>query len=909
MLAFRGGRSGANAVLVCALLACFSIPPSVRAQRPAGEVRIEVKDPSGAAVSAYGKLQNLTTGNVRSFHTDTQGVHAFTGLAYGRYRLEVTAGGFAPQAVPIDVHSAEPVSRTVALSLSAPAFRVDVVGATPLAGTDLSPEEIPLPVQAANQRDIANSGALDLSDFLNKRLSGVHVNEMQGNPYQPDINYRGYTASPLLGTPQGVSVYMDGVRLNQPFGDVVSWDLIPRIAISEVSLMPGSNPLFGLNTLGGAISLQTKDGHGGNHTELNLSGGSFGRKVAEFEHGGSNSKGLNWYLAGNLFFEDGWRQDSPSNVRQLFGRLGWQNADTSLGLTVSYANNSLIGNGLQEQRLLALNYSSVYTVPDKTANLSPAFNFMARHRVGKVSFSGNVYQRYIRTNTVNGDVNDDSLDQAVYQPSAADINALRAAGYTGFPTSGATAANTPFPFWRCIAQALERDEPGEKCNGLLNRTHTGQHNIGFSAQGTWFETRGAWRNQFTAGTGYERSSIGFQQLTELGYLNPDRSITGVGAFGDGVTGGNVDGDPFDTRVNLDGRIHTGSFYATDTLSVKSWSFTLSGRYNHTTVDNIDRIRPTGADSLTGSHTFDRFNPAVGVTYSPIGPVNVYFSYSEGSRAPTSVELGCANPDLPCKLPNAMAGDPPLAQVVAKTFEAGVRSGSESKLGWSAGWFRARNSNDILFVASTQTGFGYFKNFGQTRRQGLETDLHGQICRLSLGGGYTFLDATYQSIETLDGAGNSSNTQGNIQVAPGDRLPLTPRHMLKAYADLRATKKLTVDLGLNAISSSIARGNENNLHKPDGVYFLGPGRSPGYSVMNLGARYQVHPHVQLFVQVNNLLDHHYYTAAQLGSTGLTAQGTFIARPLPAVGGQFPVVNATFYAPGAPLAAWGGLRLAF
>ena len=141
---------------------------------------------------------------------------------------------------------------------------------------------------------------------------------------------------------------------------------------------------------------------------------------------------------------------------------------------------------------------------------------------------------------------------------------------------------------------------------------------------------------------------------------------------------------------------------TDTLSAKSWSFTLSGRYNHTTVDNRDRIRPSGADSLTGSHTFDRFNPAVGVTYSPIGSVNVYFSYSEGSRAPTSVELGCANPDQPCKLPNAMAGDPPLEQVVAKTFEAGVRSGSESKLGWSAGWFRAQNSNDILFVASTQT---------------------------------------------------------------------------------------------------------------------------------------------------------------------------------------------------------------
>ena len=83
---------------------------------------------------------------------------------------------------------------------------------------------------------------------------------MQSNPFQADINYRGYTASPLLGTPQGLSVYMDGVRLNQPFGDVVSWDLIPRLAIASTTLMPGSNPLFGLNTLGGALAIQTKDG-------------------------------------------------------------------------------------------------------------------------------------------------------------------------------------------------------------------------------------------------------------------------------------------------------------------------------------------------------------------------------------------------------------------------------------------------------------------------------------------------------------------------------------------------------------------------------------------------------------------------------------------------------------------------
>jgi outer membrane receptor protein involved in Fe transport len=706
--------------------------------------------------------------------------------------------------------------------------------------------------------------------------------------------------------------------LNQPFGDVVSWDLIPKFAISEVSLIPGSNPLFGLNTLGGALSLQTKDGRGGNHTEIGFTGGSFGRKIGEFEHGGSNSKGLSWYAATNLFFEDGWREYSPSDVRQFFGRLGWQNSDTSLGLTGFYANNSLIGNGLQDERLLWADYRSVYTIPDKTANLSPAFNFMARHRVGKVQFAGNVYQRYIRTNTLNGDLNDDSLDQSVYQPSAAERTALAAAGYTGFPTAGETAANTPFPKWRCIGQALLRDEPDEKCDGILTRSHMGQHSVGFSAQGTWFETVGAWRNQLVAGVAFDHSSIGFQQLSELGYLNPDRSVTPVGAFGDGVTGGTDDGVPFDTRVNLDGRINTGSFYVTDTVSGKNWNFTLSGRYNHSTLNNSDRVTPTGPESLTAKYTFDRFNPAAGVTYSPLGNLNLYFSYSEGSRAPTSVELGCANPDVPCKLPNAMAGDPPLHQVVTRTFEAGIRSGSESRLIWSAGWFRAQNSNDLLFVAATATGFGYFKNFGKTRRQGFEANLRGRINRLSLGGAYTFLNATYQSPETIESAGNSTNDSaiaggpgldGNIQINPGNRIPLTPRHMLKSYADLQATKKLNVDLSLIAISSSFARGNENNLDQPDGIYYIGPGRSGGYCVLNLEGRYQVQKHVQLFAQVDNLLNHHYYTAAQLGATGITPQGTFVARPFPAVGGEYPLVNSTFLAPGAPIGAWVGIRVGF
>ena len=306
---------------------------TVNAQERGGELRLEVIDPSGRALEAVGNVENIATGVTRRFQTDAQGSYTFKELPFGRYRVEVSKDGFARQSVLIDVQSVTPISRTVTMALGNLAFNVDVVGTTPLRGGDIESNEIPSPVQVATHVDIEQSGSLNLSDFLNRRFNGVLVNEIQGNPFQADINYRGYTASPLLGTPQGISVYMDGVRLNQPFGDVMSWDLISRSAISEITLMPGSNPLFGLNTLGGAISVQTKNGYSQQGTTIELGGGSFGRATIDFEHGGVNNKGLSWYLASNLFFEDGWRSDSPSNVRQFFGKLGWQQARTTIGLT------------------------------------------------------------------------------------------------------------------------------------------------------------------------------------------------------------------------------------------------------------------------------------------------------------------------------------------------------------------------------------------------------------------------------------------------------------------------------------------------------------------------------------------------------------------------------------------------
>jgi outer membrane receptor protein involved in Fe transport len=801
-------------------------------------------------------------------------------------------------------------------------FTETVVVTTPLPGVELPSRRVPAPVQTATDRDIDNSGALDLSDFLNRRINGVHVNEVQNNPFQPDVNYRGYTASPLLGTPQGLSVYMDGVRLNQPFGEVVSWDLVPRIALSSTTLLPGSNPAFGLNTLGGALALQTKDGRSHPGTTVQASYGSDVRRLLEVEHGGQlANRRFHWYAAGTLFAEDGWRDESPTDVGQFFGKVGWDRDRGGLTVSLGHANNSLTGNGLQDFRLLEGDYASIYTKPDTTDNRSTLLNVAVRRQLRSgLSLTANAYYRDIRSDTLNGDINEESLDQAMYQPGAAERAALAAAGYGTIPPAGLDASNTPFPSLRCIGNALLNDEPSEKCNGLINRTRTTQHNGGASGQVTHRRGMRDSENVFVIGGSFDRSSVGFLQSTELGYLNPDRGVTGVGAFGDGgVTGGEADGEPYDTRVDLDGTVTTGSVFVGDTLPLSARAhLSLSGRYNRTIVTNRDAITPGGGPgSLDGDHVFQRFNPAIGLTFDVTPDANLYAGYSEGSRAATSIELGCADPESPCKLPNAMAGDPPLDQVVTRTVEVGLR-GTRGGFSWTAGFFHARSADDILFVMSDQTGFGYFRNFGETRRQGIELDARTTVGRLTLGAGYTFLHATFESEETVNGESNGSNDEaeegepgleGTIDIAPGDRLPFIPRHMFKAFTDLQITDKLDVDVNVIAAGSSFARGNENNRHEPDGTYYLGEGTADGYAIVNLGGRYALTSRLQLIAQINNLFDREYATGAQLGPTGFTDAGTFIARPLPAIDGEFPVRHTTFLAVGAPRRAWVGARLRF
>ena len=360
------------------------------AQVNSGELRLQVNDPTGAVLKAGGRI--VGPGADRTFQTDAQGAASFSGLKFGLYRVEISRTGFATRILTVNVNSATPVSQQVTLLVQGVSTSVSVLSPTPIGVANQSLDEIPVPVQGLTAKDLEDSNARDLTELMDKRLTSMYINENAENPYQPDVNYRGYTASPLLGTPEGLSVYLDGVRQNQPFGDIVAWDLIPKVAIKDMALIPGSDPVYGLNTLGGAIAVQTKDGRNAPGGSLQLTGGKFGVRAGEGELGGVLPSGFNYYLAGNLYREDGWRQFSPSEVRQSFAKIGWTNAKTSVFLSGAYADNWLTGNGTSDYRFLATNYTAVNSIPDVTWDHSPSLTLnVTRALTDSLTLSANAY--------------------------------------------------------------------------------------------------------------------------------------------------------------------------------------------------------------------------------------------------------------------------------------------------------------------------------------------------------------------------------------------------------------------------------------------------------------------------------------------------------------------------------------
>lgn len=754
---------------------------------------------------------------------------------------------------------------------------VNVISTTPLEGLGLPLNQIPSAVQTADADAMEKQATLDLANYLNANFAGVTASESATNPFQLDVYYHGFTASALLGTPEGLSVYVDGVRVNEAFGDTVNWDLIPQAAISKVTLMSGSNPVFGLNTLGGALMVRTKDGHDEPGSDIEASGGSFGRRSLEAETGGTAGR-FDYYFAGNYFDEDGWRDNSPSTVKQAFGKIGYQTDKTDIDLSYTFADTSLFGNGAAPESMLAYRRETSYT-PDFTDNRLDFLNLTAtQYFSDTLVLSGNAFYRHLKTNAGNGNVNDNYLTDE----------------YEGDPID----CTLPPP----DRAALTYCSPGQDANSSLLQTTRG-FGIQLSDSSDLFGVA----NQGIVGAEYSDSADTFGQFYRYGGLAPDRSLAYLPS-------------PFNDQkvISVGGSNKIAGLYLTDTLSPSSLvHVTLSLRYNRNTetldgysidsdVADDDFDQPT---DLAGRHTFTRLNPAIGVTLTPDKDLTFYASYNEASRAPTVIELGCADPEAPCGLPNDFASDPPLKQVVARTGEIGARGdvGGAGRLVWSADAFRTVNSDDLEFVAAS-TNAGFFSNVGDTRRQGIDLAVGGKEGAFDWRVAYSFVDATYQSGFEVNGEANSTaDAHGNIVVHAGDRIPLIPRHTGRLIVDYDVTPRWNVGAQMLASSGAYLHGNENNANRAgdtnaQGTTTLGTGRLPGYAVFNLQTTFHATKNVDLFARVANVFDREYATAGFLTTNAFNPDGSFKPDP-----NDWTHENAI--SPAAPRAVWGGVRLRF
>ncbi|MFC6807025.1 TonB-dependent receptor domain-containing protein [Methylophaga thalassica] len=290
----------------------------------------------------------------------------------------------------------------------------------PLPGLGLTKDEIPGNVQSLTAEDIKEAHALSMTDLFNQKLQGVTVNDYQGNPFQMDIQYRGFTAGPQIGTPQGLSVFFDGIRVNEPFGDVVNWDMIPMNAISSVDVFPGSNPIFGLNTLGGAFTVKTKDGFNYTKSDVQLLAGSFDRKQLQVDKGWNNGT-IAFYGAGSFHDENGWRDNSPSKVNQVFGKASYRGEKLDMNLSTLIVKTKLVGNGLSPVEEYEDDSESVFTSPDKTDNDLQQFQLSGAYQVNDTfSVTAQVYRRNSDRHQIGSDVVTDWDDELVAKRLPAD---------------------------------------------------------------------------------------------------------------------------------------------------------------------------------------------------------------------------------------------------------------------------------------------------------------------------------------------------------------------------------------------------------------------------------------------------------------------------------------------------------
>ncbi len=727
---------------------------------------------------------------------------------------------------------------------------VEVVGTSPLPGIGIEEDKLPYDVQSVNAEALYRSQTMNLTEFMARNLSGVNINEVQGSPFQADITYRGFRLSGILGSSQGMSVYLDGVRVNEPFGDVVNWDMIPEAAIGNVTLVPGSNPVYGLNTLGGALAFTTKSGLTAPGTEVKLQAGSFGRARADVAYGSKSDDGSHRFIAATGFREDGWRDYSKGELGNVFAKIGRQQSDSSWDLSLLVGRSSLLGNGLL-----------------------PSWNYGADGDDPRVNGMYENNRRWIYTHS---DRTRNELEQLTFnlQRMIDDQTEFAAMAYLRHSTRKAYSGD------------VEREDNGGTYDneGVLNLNNSNQTSYG----GSLNLTKLLDQHQITAGVSTDLAEMryGARQAT-------DCSIDG--------TRGIVDcPDAIDT-AGVRGKSYAIGLYASDTWTVNERTFvTGAARFNHANVSNTItnyNNAGVGTDRPRESFNYNSLNPSLGVSYKLAPVVTVFGNVGQSNRVPTIIELGCADPANPCSLPTGLQADPYLKQVIARTIEGGTRwrLGNESE--FTVAFYRAENRDDILFQPTGTQGRGYFSNFSRTRRQGMDVSVRTEVGSVELQASYNYLDATYQADGEVFGG------ERNITVGRGTRIAGLPKHTLRLSADWHTTPKLTLGGSVLVTSSVGTQGNEDGLVGSDNANPTAADASvKGYALLNLHANFEAAKGLDYFARVNNVFDTHYATYGLMGLSAYDAGGS----PL----GTSAASNVSrFVAPGAPRNVMVGVRYRF
>jgi outer membrane receptor protein involved in Fe transport len=692
-----------------------------------------------------------------------------------------------------------------------------------------------------SRADLARGGQPDLIGALTRQLPGVTVQDAQGNPWQPVLVYRGQTASGAQGQAQGLAAYLDGARFNLPFGDTVSLDLVPDAALRSLELLD-SSPVYGLNALGGALVLETATGRSDPGLTGSASYGAYGAHDVSLAAGGAAGR-WSGFAAVQLRGENGWREFSTSRLASGYADVGYDGAAAGLHAKAILASTGLSGNGASPEELLAVRRSAVFTHPDRTENRFARFSLHPWADLSPTTrLQAAFYAQWQRSRALNGDAAD--IEACEDEPGLLCLESES----EGEEESQVLTDRLGRPI-RALA--------GDPTYAVFNRGALTSRAFGVLAQITDRRPLLGGSNVLTIGTSLDYGRSAFTASTTLGTLDETR---GVQAAGPDI----AQADNAIAPVSVITRNLYAGFFAAETLPLGPNLRLEAGlRFNLAAIKLEDQI----GTALDGQHHFTRLNPGLELDWDAAPGLSLRAGYAETNRAPTPAELSCADPEAPCSLANFFVADPPLRQVVARTWELGA-AGRSTVGGWRLEWlasaYRADSRDEIRRVAAGVRGRAYFQNLGDARRQGIELSFTAERGGLRVGANYAFSDATNRSLVRIAAHANpAAEADGAITVRPGDRLSGVPRHTANLNLDYAgkagAWRRFSVGGTLAARSSQILLGDESNRAAP----------VPGYVVVDLRGRIELLREVALFGEVRNVLNRRYATFGTFGEIGEVA----------------------------------------